>query len=91
MSMLEKAMATKAPRGGGRPVADEEIELVLAWLEGKLTIKQVSVAYDNKSHNSCVYRMLTVLKQAFVRNKIQLASQDNAINSDRGSAAVPGN
>lgn len=49
MSLLDKAQATQLKRRGGKEISQEERELALAWVHGKVSITQVAAAMDTKT------------------------------------------
>ena len=49
LSLVEKAKSSIDPRIGSRIYSEEEIELVLAWATGEITISQLSRAANLRS------------------------------------------
>jgi hypothetical protein len=71
MTLLEKAQLATMYKRVAHPVTDEEIEVAIAWLEGKVATKQVSVAYGEKTTTANVlYRVATVIREAYRRGII---------------------
>lgn len=57
MSLLDKAKSTKA----NTRISDfdkEKLELVQAWLDDEVTLKQVNAALDDSAYNSYVFLAL---------------------------------
>jgi hypothetical protein len=66
--LLAKALQVKPLRDSRNIYSDDEIELALAWVEGEVTISQVSVALEQKPGNSYSFLALA-LRQFILRTK----------------------
>ncbi len=53
MSLLEKALAVKAPRAPRSVVAEEELELAVAFFRGEVNYDQAAVALGRHHRNIC--------------------------------------
>ncbi|MDD2869631.1 hypothetical protein [Neomegalonema sp.] len=73
MNLLEKAMSAK-PERKTKIASQEEIDLALAWIQGKVTATQVNIAYtDSRTSTHYLYRMAIALRTAFNNGQIKIA------------------
>lgn len=69
-SLLEQARSVVTATYSSKNVSDDHIELVLAWLDDKVTTKQIMVATNDKN----IYSKLTKwLKEAHRQGKLTIA------------------
>lgn len=71
-TLLEKASGIKVrtswSRGG---ITDEEIELAVAWAEGRVGITQLAKVLGMKVGGNTLYRFAFALKEGFRNGKIK--------------------
>jgi len=73
MDLVQKARETKLAAQAVRPVSDEEIDLLIAFLDGQVTISQVEAAlWDVKSSTGGKFRNWTLraIKTAWLKGRI---------------------
>jgi hypothetical protein len=75
MTLLEKALATRTRRRHRTDVTPEEMELVIAWLQGQISYGQVRTAFGVNSSSNVYSRVSIILKVAFQRGRLQIARQ----------------
>ena len=71
-TLLEKALEVKRGRRLKRDVSEEEIEVALAWMVGKVGVTQVCVAMGKKKAGTILYRIAVVLREAYTRGKLKI-------------------
>lgn len=67
MSLLEKALNVPVNQQRKNQITDEEIELVLAWLDDRVGMKQISLAkYGSmRDGNALAYWVLVRVREAY--------------------------
>lgn len=72
-SLLEQALEIKrGERGLVRDVTDDEIELVIAWLNDEVTSKAIMKVTGLASPNTTMYRIAVVLREAYHRGILKV-------------------
>jgi len=73
--MLAKAReaASKTNRYAYEEVTEEELELLLGFLSGEFSIRQLQIATGKKSFSAGVWWVLNKIKKAYLEKKIKLA------------------
>jgi hypothetical protein len=69
-TLLEKALAI--PNAQKQKFSDEEIELTLAWLTGKVSLTQAAGALEMKP-SGLTHRMALIMREAYRLGKIKVA------------------
>ena len=87
MSLLSSALSIPRKRRG----ADwnpEELELALAWLQGKITAMQATKASGLKNHSSWYFRVSVVLQRAMADGAVLVQLVPKSLDKKRGGGAA---
>lgn len=72
ITLLEKAKAIKLEKRKIKSYSDEEIKLVLAWLEDEITMTQAAKALGYGSPANIGYSFARMLKATYQQGKLQI-------------------
>ena len=72
MSLLNKATSVPPIGMAFKKSSKEEIELALAWLKGRISMKQVMYALGTNYNNSTGYRLARYLRQAYLEGYLKI-------------------
>lgn len=71
-TLLEKANEVPLAKTKNINISSEEIELALAWIQGKIAMKQIGAVIE-KAYSTNIYSFLAMaLRGAFIKGKIKI-------------------
>ena len=72
-TLLEKAREHKVRKFKKNIISDEHIDLLIAWANGEITSRQVSVAIGKSDDSGMhLYSLAVILRDAIKLNKIKI-------------------
>lgn len=70
-TLLERAQQHKRTPAFDAP-SDEELELVMAFFEGRITCHQLAAALGKAAHVSAVYRAASLLRRGVIAGRVTI-------------------
>lgn len=70
-TLLQKALGVNYQKRGRRDLSSEDLDLILAWLEGKVSYIQIAITISKKGSN--VYNYITRgVKALYLQGRIEI-------------------
>jgi len=77
-TLLQKALAIRPQRETSKKISNEEIELALAFIEGRITSKQLGIALGYRTNSVCgqAYSLITrVVVKLYCEGKLSWTTE----------------
>lgn len=71
-TLLEQAMSNPTRKGATSVVTDEQVDLVIGYLNGKVNLIQIKQLFEKKSQSGVAYTLLALLRSAYLNGNIDI-------------------